>query len=173
MAEIRRCEKGGGGTSPGDLTVTDGTVQEEDEKKKNWKKMWWDWTTELFFLLRLELLIKQQTNKQKKAATTNRFLYTYYIHIYIRKEALVAFTVLDKWGLKLEDQEKQWKKKKLYIYWQTFFLFPLFLLLSHCLSASAELWLLEVTEVSISNNRTANLSPLRDQRTKHFYCSEQ
>lgn len=62
----------------GNLTVTDGTVQEEDEKKKKTeKKMWWDWTTELFFLLRLELLIKQQTNKQKKQQQQIDF----YIHI--------------------------------------------------------------------------------------------
>lgn len=81
----------------GTLTVTDGTVQERREEKKNWKKRSDETEQQNFFLLRLELLIKQQTNK-RKAATTNRFLYTYYIHtyIYIRKEALVAFTVLDK-----------------------------------------------------------------------------
>lgn len=55
------------------------------------------------------------------------------------KEALVAFTVLDKWGLKLEDQEKQWKKEAiLYVHWQTFFLFPSFLLFSHRLSQQAQ-----------------------------------
>lgn len=147
--------------------------KKDEKKKKNWKKRSDETEQQNFFLLRLELLIKQQTNK-RKAATTNRFLYTYYIHtyIYIRKEALVAFTVLDKWGFKLEDQKKTSGKKEtiLYVHWQTFFLFPSF---SYSLPVSLSKRRSAATEVSISNNRTANLSPLRDQRTKHFYCSEQ
>lgn len=170
----RRCERrGGGSASTGDLWVTDGPVQErqKEKRKKKQKNNTHTSEEELFSCWDLNCYLSNKL-MNKKAATTDRFLYTYYIHVYIytRTKALVAFTVLDKWGYKLEDQEQQWKIEAPLT---DSLSLSLFLLFSHHLSAVAELWLLEVTEVSISNSRTASISPLRDQRTKHFYCSEQ
>lgn len=163
MAKERRCEE-----EDTHFMQQWQMAQCKKDKRKLKKNELWDRTDQQnFSCWDLNCYISNKLTN-KKAATTNRFLYTYYIHIYYWKEALVAFSELDKWGFKLEDQDKQWRR--LTSSTDRLFL-PLFL------SPSQQGLRTRPGhrghEVSDSNRRTANFSPLRDQRTKHFYCSQQ
>lgn len=68
-------------------------LQEQQEGETN-RKRWDETEQQNFFLLRLELLSKQQTNKQEKKQPQqiDFYIHIIYTHIYLRKEALVAFT---------------------------------------------------------------------------------
>lgn len=126
--------------------------------------------------LSFEPSVKQQTKRKKVKKNKKhereqlRFLYTYYTHIcYLKKEALMAFITLDKWGLNLKTKEKCSGKKRSSSCPASglSFSFPLFF--CHLLSANAGHSV--VTEVSMPSVKLINLSPQRDQRTKHFYSS--
>lgn len=153
------------------------TAQGKKKSKWNRKRYENSWATEFSLSLRLELLIKQQTKKKQQEQQIDfyiRIIYTY--NIYKGRGACGSYST-GQMRVKLEDQEKYsgLKKKKKFFCptaGRSFFLsFPLSAILSPLLSASAERQCSAVTEVSISNSTTENLSPLRDQRTKHFYCS--
>ena len=120
------------------------------------------------------MLIKQQTKKTQQEQQIDfyiRIIYTYNIY---KGRGACGFYSTGQMRVKLEDQEKYSGKKRsssVPLLDSLSFSLSLFLVFFYHHSASAERQRSEVTEVSISNSTTENLSPVRDQRTKHFYCS--
>lgn len=116
------------------------------------------------------------TQQTKKSSKNNIDFYIHIIystHAILWKRRFQLLMILDKWGLKLENQGKRpWRgKKALFNHWQTFFLFlcflsTVFMSLSKCRTFGL-LWSRRFPEVQCNWKIFHSKGP-KDQ--KPFYC---